>query len=110
MTSEDYQNGRTNPPGNEDSSGEDEVVFYQSAPGNFRGKVTDYTGTSQYPTVPAYNIGVEVYLVIPSQTQPAGPYEVTQTLEGKMYRIKNKSNGQQYSSMVRESDLVYKVT
>ena len=63
----------------------------------------------QYPTAPAYSVGEEVYLIVPGQTQPAGPYEVMQTLEGALYRIKNKATGQEYGFHVRESDLVYKV-
>ncbi|KAL6159535.1 hypothetical protein ACJQWK_05968 [Exserohilum turcicum] len=109
MASKKEEFGPTNPPGNDESSDEEETTFNPSAPGDFRGKVTKYSTATQYPTPPAYNVGEEVFLLIPGQAQPAGPYEVMQSLDGKLYRIKTKDTGQEHGSLVRESDLVYKV-
>ncbi|USP80433.1 uncharacterized protein yc1106_07707 [Curvularia clavata] len=110
MASKKEKPGRTNPPGNDESSDEEDTTFHPSAPGDFRGKVTKYpTAALEYPAPPAYNVGEEVFLLIPGQAQPAGPYEVMQSLEGKRYRIKAKGTGQEHHSLVRESDLVYKV-
>lgn len=106
MATEDEISGRTNPPGNDQVSDEEEFNFSTAAPGDFRAKVTPYNTPAQYPIAPLYNVGEEAYLQVQGQTQPAGPYEVVEVLTGYKYRIKMKATGQEHHELVSENKLL----
>ncbi|KAG4433057.1 hypothetical protein IFR05_011451 [Cadophora sp. M221] len=88
--------GRTNPPGNEKvSDSEDDDLneyntFSNSAPGSFRSRTLDYGYQAAFPTEPLYKLGEVVYIAIPGQAQPAGPFVITKILEGNQYKVKRQ--------------------
>lgn len=51
-----------------------------------------------------------VYLVVPGQTQPAGPFTVAACVGNKQYKIKRIDNGQEHPTTVAEDKLVVRAT
>ncbi|KAL9063345.1 MAG: hypothetical protein Q9161_009519 [Pseudevernia consocians] len=106
--------GRTNPPGNDESSESEEeqkslAGFSKSAPGTFRSKVASYETQTQFPTPPTYKLNEEVYLLVAGQSQPTGPFQVAAILPNHYYKLKRKDNGQEHPHSVKEGDLVQDV-
>ncbi|KAG6368906.1 hypothetical protein INS49_003124 [Diaporthe citri] len=64
----------------EDDSSEEDVdqspEFSDSASGKFRGRVQAYASPADFPQEPLYKVRQIVYLAVPGQSQPAGPYVV----------------------------------
>ena len=61
--------------------------------------------------MPLYRIGEVVYLVVPGQTQPAGPYVINKIEENATYRISRQDNPQEHHQQpVKEDQLVVRVS
>ena len=51
-------------------------------------------------------IGEEVYISVPGQAQPAGPYLITKVLDDNKYKVKRKDTDVELPQPVRESELL----
>jgi hypothetical protein len=60
----------------------------------------------KFPAEPLYSIGEEVYISVPGQAQPAGPYLITKVLDDNKYKVKRKDTGVELPQPVRESELL----
>ena len=60
----------------------------------------------KFPKSPLYKVNENVYLVVPGQAQPAGPYQVVAVLSNSQYKLKRRDNGQEHPNPVKEQDLV----
>lgn len=60
--------------------------------------------------MPLYRVGEVVYLVVPGQTQPAGPYVISKIEENALYRIRRQDNSQEHHQAVREDQLLVPVS
>ncbi|CAN9081651.1 unnamed protein product [Alternaria alternata] len=85
MSSQVRESGRTDPPGNDESSDEEDF---------------------NYPTAPLYKIGEEVYVQAHGQNQPTGPYEVVTVLAGNKYRLKLKATGVEQRDLISQDKLL----
>lgn len=65
---------------------------------------------AQFPFPSLYAVNEVVYLVIPGQSQPAGPYTVAAIMGSRQYKIKRVDNGQQHPTTVAEDRLVVRAT
>ncbi|CAN9228265.1 unnamed protein product [Alternaria alternata] len=77
MSSQVRESGRTDPPGNDESSDEED-----------------------------FNIGEEVYVQAHGQNQPTGPYEVVTVLAGNKYRLKLKATGVEQRDLISQDKLL----
>lgn len=64
----------------------------------------------QYQTEPLYSLDEVVYLRIPGQAQPAGPYIVSAILENGRYKLKSSPTSQELSQEVSEEQLLVLVS
>jgi hypothetical protein len=62
--------------------------------------------SQKFPLEPLYQIGEVVYIAIPGQAQPAGPYVITRILDNNQYRVKRQDTGAELAQPVRESELM----
>ena len=60
----------------------------------------------KFPSPPLFAVNEVVYLVIPGQTQPAGPFAISASMGNKQYKIKRVDNGQEHPTTVNEDQLV----
>ncbi len=65
---------------------------------------------AQFPLPSLYAVNEVVYLVVPGQSQPAGPYTVSASMGDKQYKIKRVDNGQEHPTTVTEERLVVRAT
>ncbi|KAI4204083.1 MAG: hypothetical protein LQ350_001476 [Teloschistes chrysophthalmus] len=93
-----------------DSEGSDtpEQGFSNAVPGTFkyRSRVNQYGNNVEFPVPPLFAVNEVVYLVIPGQAQPAGPFMVSAYMGSKRYKIKRVDNGQEHGTAVDEDKLV----
>jgi len=119
--SKSLSRGRTQPSGAESDSDSDSdnapVLKPASAdessilvPGGFRGKVAKYETAAQFPSPPLYSEGETVYLIVPGQGEPDGPFVVASIEANNMYRLRRVDNGQEHSQSVTENSLVVPVS
>ncbi|KAF5675601.1 hypothetical protein FDENT_9736 [Fusarium denticulatum] len=109
---------RTNP--DCDSSGDEEPRHYRSRVEEYANKPDvstsgvlslDLANTKlidllQWPRQPLYEINEVVYVAIPGQAQPAGPYIIISTnFENRTYGLKRQDTGQTHPTAVAEVDL-----
>ncbi|CAN9093499.1 unnamed protein product [Alternaria alternata] len=106
MSSQVRESGRTDPPGNDESSDEEDFNPSTASPSDFRSRITSYTNQAQYPTAPLYKIGEEVYVQAHGQNQPTGPYEVVTVLAGNKYRLKLKATGVEQRDLISQDKLL----
>lgn len=60
----------------------------------------------KFPTAPLYAVNEIVYLLVPGESQPAGPFVVIASLENGQYQLKNMATGVQHPVTVSEAQLV----
>ncbi|KAF2229904.1 hypothetical protein EV356DRAFT_536839 [Viridothelium virens] len=108
-----FLRGRSNPSyDNAEEEGEEEeerlasASFQEAVPGKFRTRVNEYQNQSKFPTAPLYKVNEVVYLVVPGQAQPSGPFLVTAVEENDKYRIRRQDNGQAHPGSVPQASLV----
>ncbi|KAM7218394.1 hypothetical protein V8F06_006158 [Rhypophila decipiens] len=102
---------RTRP--EEDSSSEDDEPQNPTSSththvpqGKYRSRVDEYADKASFPTEPLYRVGEVVYLVVPGQSQPLGPYQIVSSdFASSTYVIKRVDNGVTYPASVLESSL-----
>ncbi|VTT62848.1 unnamed protein product [Fusarium fujikuroi] len=88
---------RTNP--DYDSSSDEE-------PQNYRSRVEEYANKPDWPRQPLYEINEVVYVAVPGQAQPTGPYIIISTnFENRTYGLKRQDTGQMHLTAVAEVDL-----
>ncbi|KAL8698676.1 MAG: hypothetical protein Q9224_001745 [Gallowayella concinna] len=83
-------------------------TFSNAVPGTFkyRSRVNEYNNNVEFPLPPLYAVNELVYLEMPGQAQPAGPYQVSACVGNKQYKIKRVDNGQEHPTIVNEDRLV----
>ncbi|KAF5724180.1 hypothetical protein FMUND_1082 [Fusarium mundagurra] len=97
MSGAENDRRRTNP--DYDSSSDEE-------PRQYRSRVEEYANKPDWPRQPLYEINEIVYVAVPGQAQPAGPYIIISTnFENRTYGLKRQDTGQVYSTAVAEVDL-----
>ena len=64
----------------------------------------------KFPLPPLFAVNEIVYLIIPGQNQPAGPFVVSASLDNKRYRIRRQDNGQEHPTTVTEERMVVPAT
>ncbi len=64
----------------------------------------------KFPTPPLFAVNEVVFLVVPRQSQPAGPFVVSASIGNGQYKIKRADNGQEHPSTVKEDQLVVPAT
>lgn len=59
----------------------------------------------QFPEPPLFAVDEIVYLDIPGQTLPAGPFMISASLGDKLYKIKRVDTGEEHPTSVAENRL-----
>jgi hypothetical protein len=67
--------------------------------------VTEVLTRPQYARPPLYPVNDVVYLRVPGQLQPTGPFIVTAITDSDRYKLKRKDNGEPYPFEVEEHSL-----
>ena len=63
----------------------------------------------KFPTAPLYAVNEVVYLVVPGQSRPAGPFVVIASLDNQQYRLKDRTTGVERQGTFHETQLVVPV-
>lgn len=63
------------------------------------------TQASQDPVRPLYGVGEVVYVAVPGQQVPSGPYTIVSVTANCQYTLKRQDNHQLHPYLIPESDL-----